>query len=247
MTIQDKTIGVIGYGNFGKVICHQLFPDNKIIVFTSSTTTSAFPRISFTQHFSEVAAKSDIIIPAVPTRAFAVVLDEIIPFLRPGSLILDVCSVKEYPVHILEKKVPNTVCAIASHPMFGPNSLLKKNNKIKNLKIVLHNISAPDTLFQSLCDYFARLGLILIHMDPTTHDTLAAKSQFFSLLVGEAAQQIRIKHTSIDTPAAEIIIDTLPYMGADRKIIEDMITYNRFCKPVLSQLVHLLQQLQTNE
>ena len=35
--LETKTIGIIGYGNFGKVICKYLFPQNRIVLYTSQS------------------------------------------------------------------------------------------------------------------------------------------------------------------------------------------------------------------
>ncbi|SVE45756.1 uncharacterized protein METZ01_LOCUS498610, partial [marine metagenome] len=59
---------------------------------------------------------------AVPIRAFEQVVKEIGTYTLYNTTIIDVCSVKVYPVEIMEQHLPNHVGIIASHPHFGPDS-----------------------------------------------------------------------------------------------------------------------------
>lgn len=243
-TIRTKTIGIIGYGNFGKVVSNYLFPENQCIIYSEHPDGKEFPKQSrIVKNIEEITEKSDIIIPTVPIRNFKEIIKEISISIKPQTVVMDVCSVKEYPVKVMQEILPENIHIIATHPMFGPNSLLKRNYNLKKLPLVLYNVRADKTIYDNIKIYFNNLGINTIEMDPSEHDRLSASSQFFSLLIGEIGKSLQIKHTSIDTPGAEAIINALEYMGADRKIIEDMITYNTYCAEVLDKTISILKRL----
>jgi prephenate dehydrogenase len=242
-TITDKTIGIIGYGNFGKVICKYLFPKNKIVLYTSQSVKEIPTHISIKNSLQEVVEAADIIIPAVPIREFEGIIKQLSPFVQPYQIIMDVCSVKLYPTKVMEKLLLNKVNVVATHPMFGPNSIRKKGETLKDLKIVTYNSNAKKIVYDNVITYFEQIGLEVIEMEPEEHDKIMARSQFFAMLVGQLAQKIDMRPTAIDTLGANGINKALQYMGKDKKIIEDMIRYNSYCKDVLENMITTLKGL----
>ena len=80
-------------------------------------------------------------------------------------------------------------------------------------------------------------------MTPQEHDALSASSQFFAMIVGQLADKLGVEPTQIDTPGFAALYTALQYMGPDKHIIEDMITYNRYCKDVLKNMLVTLKEL----
>jgi prephenate dehydrogenase len=68
------------------------------------------------------AAACDIVVLATPVDRLAAALVQIRDHLRPGALVLDVCSVKLIPAQLMRDLLPDTVEAIGTHPLFGPQS-----------------------------------------------------------------------------------------------------------------------------
>jgi prephenate dehydrogenase len=244
MNLQEKTIGIIGFGNFGKVICSYIFPKNKVVLFSNHLDLEMIPKnCSKAESIADLVTKSDIIIPAVPIKKFEEVIKAISKEIRKEQIVIDICSVMEFPAEVMVKNLPASSKILATHPMFGPNSIQRNNNSTKGLKIVMSNISLNKDEYDLFKEYFLNLNLEIIEMSPAKHDELSAKSQFFALLVGQIAQSLNLKKTQIDTPGANAIFDSLSYMGSDREIIEDMITYNRFCAEVHGKTIDLLKGL----
>jgi len=241
--IQKKTIGVIGFGNFGKVICTHLFPRNKIFILTNNLNSSLLPpNGEGVDNLTDLVMKSDIIIPAIPINKFEEVIRNIAPKMK-DKILLDICSVMEFPVEIMKRILQTDVKMLATHPMFGPSSIKKNNDLINNFKIVISNISLDEKLYQQFKDYFSSISLNVIELNPKEHDEFSAKSQFFALVTGQIAQSLDLKKTQIDTPGANAIFDAMDYIGKDREIIEDMIKYNRFCKKMNLDIISLLEDL----
>lgn len=102
--LQDKTIGVVGFGKFGKIVCQYLFPKNPVVIFSPNIQNEIVPNnCKKCNSVEEVIKSADIIIPAVPIRTFGTVCKQIAQIVTPEKIIMDVCSVKEYPVSIMEE------------------------------------------------------------------------------------------------------------------------------------------------
>ena len=67
------------------------------------------------------AVKSaDRVLISVPIDNFEEVIKEIHSHVRPDQVIMDICSVKEFPVEVMHKYIKSGV-TLGTHPLFGPN------------------------------------------------------------------------------------------------------------------------------
>jgi len=76
--------------------------------------------VEYTSDNTKAVSESNIIILSVPIDAVYNVVREIAPFLKNGSLFMDVTSVKEKPAEIMQEYLPADVEIIPTHPLFGP-------------------------------------------------------------------------------------------------------------------------------
>ncbi|KFI32730.1 hypothetical protein CG51_00585 [Haematobacter missouriensis] len=106
-------LGLIGCGAFGGLIAPRLAGRFALAVHDPARDGS--------QPLEEVAS-ADIVVLAVPLAALAETAEAISPHLRPGALVVDVCSVKLTPLRLLEELLPAHVALVGSHPLFGPKS-----------------------------------------------------------------------------------------------------------------------------
>ncbi len=81
--------------------------------------------------------KSDIILLCTPVCVLKNTLKMMVPHVRAGQLVLDVCSVKVKPAQWMADILPDHVDIVATHPIFGPQS---GKNGIEGLPISLMNI-----------------------------------------------------------------------------------------------------------
>jgi prephenate dehydrogenase len=65
-------------------------------------------------------AESEIVLVAVLIEKTVEVIREVAPHMRPGSLLMDVTSVKSGPVRAMKTYAPKGVEILGTHPMFGP-------------------------------------------------------------------------------------------------------------------------------
>ena len=77
-----------------------------------------------------VANISDILIISVPIHTTSDVIREVAPFMKEGSLMVDVTSVKEEPSKTMAEVLSSNVEYIPTHPIFGPRTIDLNNQVI---------------------------------------------------------------------------------------------------------------------
>ena len=76
--------------------------------------------VRFAHDMMAEVKRSDIVLVSVTIEKTVEVIRQVAPLMRPGSLIMDVTSVKSGPVRAMKTYAPKGVEALGTHPMFGP-------------------------------------------------------------------------------------------------------------------------------
>jgi len=76
--------------------------------------------VRFANDLMAEVSESDIVLLSVPIKETAKVVEELAPRMRPGSLLMDVTSLKSEPMKAMQKWAPEGVEVLGTHPMFGP-------------------------------------------------------------------------------------------------------------------------------
>lgn len=76
--------------------------------------------VRFAHDLMAEAKSSDIVLVSVTIEKTVEVIRQVAPLMRPGSLIMDVTSIKSEPVQAMKSYAPVGVEALGTHPMFGP-------------------------------------------------------------------------------------------------------------------------------
>jgi prephenate dehydrogenase len=132
------------------------------------------------------AAACDIVVLATPVDRLAAALVQIRDHLRPGALVLDVCSVKLIPAQLMRDLLPDTVEAIGTHPLFGPQS---GRDGIAGLTMAVCPIRDES---RASVAAFARkaLRLKVFITTPQAHDREAAMVQGLTHLIAKVLVQM---------------------------------------------------------
>ena len=129
----------------------------------------------------EEVAKSDIVVFCVPVKELEKTVQSVVPFLKSGQLVIDLCSVKCKPVEILKRLIPAGVDAVSLHPLFGPQS---GKNGIANLNITLCNV-AGDRLPCISAFLKDKLNLNIFETTPENHDQEMAYVQGLTHMIAK--------------------------------------------------------------
>jgi prephenate dehydrogenase len=76
--------------------------------------------VEFAHDLLAEVAESDVVLLSVPIKETAKVIEEVAPRMRPGSLLMDVTSLKSEPMRTMMRWAPEGVEVLGTHPMFGP-------------------------------------------------------------------------------------------------------------------------------
>ena len=115
-------IGIIGFGRFGRLMAGYLAKDYNVKIFNRSDKEDEIIGIGAEPATLEVVCRQKMVILSVPISTLRETLKRIASLLQPGTTVIDVCSVKVYPVEWMEELLPHTVSLLGTHPMFGPDS-----------------------------------------------------------------------------------------------------------------------------
>lgn len=227
-----QTIAIIGFGRFGKLLTKILLNNSQtdLIVIDQQKHTSNHKRLSFVD--LKAVSAADLVIPCVPISVFEKVILQTAPLLKNSAVVMDICSVKVLPVRIMKKHLPKNIQIIASHPMFGPDAF-RVNKGLKNLKMVLHNVSAAGSTFSNIKSFFKQIGLDVIEITPEEHDRFLAWSLGYSYLIGKISQRLKINKTPIDSVDFKLLLENKDIISSDsEELFMDMQTKNPFAREV---------------
>lgn len=205
MTQTGKSIGIIGLGAFGRFMAKHLLPWHRVVGYDIAPPSAeslardgagAIDLVSL-----EEAASTDIVVFAVPFASLEESASLAAPHIRPGSLVLDVTSVKVRPLDILRQIIPEHAELMGTHPLFGPQS---GKNGIEGLRIALCPIRIKQERYFKICDFLTdRLRLLVLKVDPDNHDREMAKVQAMTHFMSRALREIGIPPSLMATKAYE--------------------------------------------
>jgi len=117
----------------------------------------------------EAAKQAEVIIISVPVDNFEEVVEQICPYTHPEQVIIDITSIKAFPVEIMHKHIKRGL-VLGAHPMFGPGA-----RGIANQSFVLTPTNEEETaLAQKIREYLETRGARATLMNPDEHDEMMA-------------------------------------------------------------------------
>ena len=204
-----KTISIVGFGRFGRVLYRLLKDDFAVTVFIRKPVNAKMEVTSNTVLTNSIADvyKSDVIFFAVPIDAFEGVIKLHKKYFRPDHLLVDVLSVKLHPKKVFEKYLKgSTTQALLTHPMFGPDS---SKDGFNNLPIIMDRFKADEANYNFWKNYFANKHLRVIEMSARDHDRIAANSQGLTHFVGRLLDSYGLKATSVDSLGTKKLLEVI--------------------------------------
>lgn len=221
-----KEIGLIGCGRFGKLAARYLSEDFRVHVFDRNNKFGGKKNI-VASALGE-ACKKNIVVLAVPISEFENTLKDAAPLINKSTLVIDVCSVKEYPAKLMRKLFAKNIRVLATHPLFGPDSA---SDSLAGRKIALCRVRVDDGLYNQVKAYLKSKGLAVIETTPQEHDMQMAKSLVLSHLIGRALIEMKAGNLEIDTRGYRDLVKIVDAVRHDSlQLFEDMNHYNRFSK-----------------
>jgi prephenate dehydrogenase len=234
-------IGIIGFGRFGKLVAHYLAPDFEVYVYNRSDKSSEIARNGAHPASLETVCRQDIVIPCVPISTFRDNLKSMAPLLKPDSLVIDVCSVKEYPVQWMLEALPDSVSILATHPMFGPDSAA---DSLQDRKICLCRVRVPEKLYNKIKNYLISKGLIVIEATAREHDEQIATSLSLTHFIGRTLSESGAVPLDIDTEGYKRLLRILEVVEGDTwQLFVDMHRYNPYAREKRVKFMNVMKDI----
>lgn len=219
-------IGIIGFGRFGKLITEYLSEDFRVYVFDREDKSEEIENLGSISATLEDVCNKDVIIPSVPISEFEDTLTEIKDLIKKDSLVIDVCSVKEYPVELMYEILPPTVQILASHPLFGPDSA---SDSLVGRKIVLCGGRIVEEKYEKIKSYLEKKELVVIETTPEEHDREIAESLLLTHFIGRSLIEVGTSELEIDIVGYNQLLKVLETVKNDSwQLFEDMNKYNKY-------------------
>lgn len=251
--MQKITIGIIGSGRFGNLL-FQTFKnhfENSEILLYSRNENNRLRCNSQTQEFKdkfitlEDVVSCNIVIPAVPISKFEETVKSISKFLKPGSLVVDVCSVSIHPAEVLLTNISKDIDILSTHPMFGPDST-KNGTTFEGLKFIFKELrisNHPDLpkadqageLSKRFLNFWRKLGCDMVELTPDEHDRQAAFTHAFAFLIGKIGILMNVRKNNISTKGFEgLLYNQLAVENDTSELFNDMMKYNPYVKEMIA-------------
>jgi prephenate dehydrogenase len=187
-------IGVYGLGRFGSFWAQVLARHAEVRAWSRDPSHQGPPGVTLAPE-GEVLAQPAVFF-CVAISAFEEVLLRAAPRIPAGTLVMDTCSVKCHPAEVMGRLLPPGVSALATHPMFGPDSAAQS---LEGLPMVLCPVRVGPDELERWRTFFASLGLSVVVMDPDEHDRQAAFTQGVTHYLGRVLKDLGVAPSPVGT------------------------------------------------
>jgi len=234
-----QTIGIVGFGPFGRLLVEQISPKAEAIkLYNRSEITSALPA-NVTLVDLEELADCDGVILALPVSALEATLHELAGIIRPETIVIDVCSVKLVPMELMLRLLPEPVAVVGSHPLFGPQSITDDEKPT----VVLCE-GRDRAALQTVTDFYRRLGWETVERTAEEHDKTMATVHGLTFFIAQSLIDMQLDTPSLPTgfyAHLQKLIDMQRHHTDD--LTDTVEQYNPYAKAVRSRFLKAADEL----
>ena len=221
------SVGLIGYGRFGRLTVSNMKDDFDVFVSSRSIAPGSSLDGALAVGFEQAASK-DVVILCVPISTMKQVLNRLKGHLGPNTLVVDVCSVKKQPLEWMMEILPDHVQVLGTHPMFGPDSAA---NSLVGHKIVLCPGRMDEENLDCVRTYCKSKGLVVIETSADEHDKQIAVSLALTHFIGRSLSKFGASELIIDTEGYQRLLHILGVIEHDTwQLFLDMHHFNPYAR-----------------
>lgn len=239
-----KTLGIIGFGQFGRFMAAHLAPYFDVKVCDSVDRRADAEALGVGWVDFESVVSSKIVIFAVPLGVLEAVLTRAANYLSEDALCVDVCSVKMKPVEMMRRILPSTAAIIGTHPLFGPQS---GRDGIAGLRIAVCEVRG--NRLAEVADFLKDiLGLQVLEKSAEEHDREMAHVQALTHFVARALDELHVGDSDLATISYEEIMRAARLVSEDSwELFQTIQTGNQFAgakrRAFIKKLIELEDRL----
>jgi prephenate dehydrogenase len=230
---ERPVVAVYGLGRFGYYWADLLSREADVLG-ASRTPGRAVPEGVTSATLRDLRSVQAVFL-CVAISAMEETVARIHPYLSPGAVVIDTCSVKVHPASAMERVLPETFQIIASHPMFGPDS---GKDGVHDLPMVVWPVRAEDSVYRYWKNFFGtRFGLRMIEMPPEKHDQEAAVTQGVTHFIGRVLREMGLRESGIGTLGYRKILQVVEQTCNDPyQLFLDLQKYNPYTPEMRKRL-----------
>ena len=166
--------------------------------------------VNYIESNAGLANISDIVVVSVPIHLTSEVIREVAPFMKEGSLMVDVTSVKEEPSKTMAEVLPDTIEYIPTHPIFGPRTTTLDN------QVIVLTADKKGKWYDKVYNYLAGKNMRIIETTAEHHDFMMSIVQvlthfsFISTAYAIEKLSVDISQTEdYESPIYNLMIDMI--------------------------------------
>jgi prephenate dehydrogenase len=202
---------------------------------------------------ADAVAGADVVVLATPLRSIPAVVDAVAGALRPGTLVIDVGSVKGTAVRDIEQRLPAAAAFVACHPLAGtersgPDAASAELYRGRRCIICPTARTAPAALARAH-DLWTRVGAEVLEMPAELHDhVMAAVSHLPHVAAYALAAALGNLSPAVDAAARGMsttsLRDTTRVAATDSRMWRDIFLENaEALLPLMDRLAAQVQEL----
>ena len=190
--------------------------------------------------------KTDIVIMCTPVLQMLPLMEEMIPFLKAGTIITDVGSTKGFIAEKVKGILPETVEYVAGHPMAGreQSGILAANKDLFRDKwyILIPEASTSQPALEEIASLVEQIGARITTLDIGTHDACAAVISHVPHVTAAALVNLLEMH---DDPEASLKLAGGGFRDTTRIASSNADMWSDICMTNGEEITKSLLQLQT--
>ena len=166
--------------------------------------------VNYVESNTQLAEMSDMLIISVPINNTPSVIREVGPFMRKGSVMIDVTSIKEEPLKTMEEYLPPNVEYIPTHPIFGP-----RTTEVDN-QIIALTPTKKGKWYPKVYNYLAEKNMRIIETTAKHHDYMMSIVQvlthFSFISTASAMEKLKVdinETEDYESPIYNLMIDMI--------------------------------------
>ncbi len=243
--VREHELGIVGFGRCGQLAARVLAERFRVCAADPLDRSADARSLGVEWVSVSAAAAAPRVVLAVPIRKLPEVLDAIAPRLRPGAMVVDVCSVKLEPGRWMQERLPGTVHPVGTHPLFGPDSVREEG--LAGQRIAICPAPGHERAADDVAAVCRELGLEPLFVDADEHDRRMARSQAMVFLVARSLRRAGIaaedapdhrRLVELGTPSERRFLSVLELVSADtEELYEDIVRHNPHAHAAARRLV----------
>ena len=179
--------------------------------------------VSYIESNAGLANISDILVISVPIEHTSDVIREVAPFMKSGSVMIDVTSVKEEPAKTMAEVLPENIEYIPTHPIFGPRTTFLDN------QVIVLTADRKGKWYEKVYRYLESKNMRIIETTAEKHDFMMSIVQvlthFSFISTASAIEKLRVdisETEDYESPIYNLMIDMIARIVAQNPYL----TYN---------------------